>query len=154
MSGLSAIVKDPTIGQWGMKCPSTTFLRSRYSMFGVWISWDLFHPLEATNISWSSWNMRPKGVETLTIPPMTLAWSLGFSKRPSSLVLGSPLSLLVTMVPTSLRRNLKFVEKVWCSPQTWVWLSPLNEWLGGDLQPKNQGNFGENGYKIKEGLRK
>ena len=152
MSGLANIVKGLEIGQGGMKYPLTTFLKLRSSMFGVWISWDLSYPPEETNISWSSWIMCPNGWKHLLAPPMTPEWSLGFSKRPSSLVLGSPLSLLVTMVPTSLRRNLKPCWKGLVCTQTWAWLPPSNELPSGDLQLENQGNFGENSCKIEKGL--
>jgi len=51
MSGLTTVVKGPKIDQGEMKCPFTTFLQLRSSMFGVWISWNLFDPPKAINIS-------------------------------------------------------------------------------------------------------
>ena len=38
MSGLAIAIKGPKIGQGGMKCLLTTFLKLKYSMLGVWIS--------------------------------------------------------------------------------------------------------------------
>jgi len=90
MSGLVTIVKGSKVGQGGMKCPSTIFLRSKSLMFGVWTSWALFHPLRGIDISWLRWIICPNGWKPLLVPPMTPEWLLDSLRRLSFPTLESP----------------------------------------------------------------
>ena len=86
---------------------SITFLRLKFLMFGVWISWALIHLLEGIGISSLRWIMCSNGWKLSLAPPMSPEWLLGSSERLSFPISKSLMSSLVTMAPTLLRRNLE-----------------------------------------------